>query len=201
MIPPRPRPSGGPAPDVPLRYLVVAAGAFVLAAVGVLWLAPEMAGHYYHPHIVALTHMVTLGWITLTIMGASYQLIPIVLERPIWSERPDGTLEHDGDELIAGAHDGERDPAEGHHMGERHDVRMVVVAGHLRSQPEHPHRGQDERPGRDYQVAQRHVGRGAAGGAGARRDHRGCSPRRMRMRVTPRSISSVSWMKPRSSSW
>ncbi len=87
MIPPRPRPSGGPAPDVPLRYLVVAAGAFVLAAVGVLWLAPEMAGHYYHPHIVALTHMVTLGWITLTIMGASYQLIPIVLERPIWSER------------------------------------------------------------------------------------------------------------------
>ncbi len=87
MIPPRPSPSGGPAPDVPLRYLVAAAGAFVLAALGVLWLAPELAGHYYHPRIVALTHMVTLGWITLTIMGASYQLIPIVLERPIWSER------------------------------------------------------------------------------------------------------------------
>jgi hypothetical protein len=30
---------------------------------------------------------VTLGWITLAIMGASYQLVPIVLERPIWSER------------------------------------------------------------------------------------------------------------------
>ena len=87
MIPPRPRPSGGPAPDVPLRYLVAAAGTFVLAALGVLWLAPELAGHYYHPRIVALTHTVTLGWITLTIMGASYQLIPIVLERPIWSER------------------------------------------------------------------------------------------------------------------
>ena len=29
----------------------------------------------------------TLGWITLTIMGASYQLIPVVLQRPIWSER------------------------------------------------------------------------------------------------------------------
>jgi hypothetical protein len=87
MIPPRPRPSGGPAPDVPLRYLATAAGAFVLAALGVLWLAPELAGHYYHPRIVALTHTVTLGWITLTIMGASYQLIPIVLERPIWSER------------------------------------------------------------------------------------------------------------------
>jgi hypothetical protein len=87
MIPPRPRPSGGPAPDVPLRYLVAAAGAFVLATLGVVWLAPELAGHYYHPRIVALTHTVTLGWITLTIMGASYQLIPIVLERTIWSER------------------------------------------------------------------------------------------------------------------
>ena len=37
--------------------------------------------------MLALTHTVTLGWITLAIMGASYQLIPIVLERPIWSER------------------------------------------------------------------------------------------------------------------
>lgn len=87
MIPPRPGAAGGPAPDVPLRYLVAAAATFVLAALGVVWLAPELAGHYYHPHVVALTHTVTLGWITLTIMGASYQLIPIVLERPIWSER------------------------------------------------------------------------------------------------------------------
>jgi hypothetical protein len=87
VIPPRPRAAGGPAPDVPLRYLVTAAGAFVLATLGVVWLAPELAGHYYHPRLVALTHTVTLGWITLTIMGASYQLIPIVLERPIWSQR------------------------------------------------------------------------------------------------------------------
>ena len=36
---------------------------------------------------MALTHTLTLGWITLAIMGASYQLIPIVLKRPLWSER------------------------------------------------------------------------------------------------------------------
>ena len=85
MIPPRP--SSGPAPDVPLRYLLLSAAAFVLAAPGVAWFAPELAGHYYHPHVVALTHAVTLGWITLAIMGAGYQLIPIVLGRPVWSER------------------------------------------------------------------------------------------------------------------
>lgn len=82
-----PRAASGPAPDVPLRYLLASAAAFIAASLGVVWLAPELAGHYYHPRVVALTHTVTLGWITLAIMGASYQLLPIVLGRPIWSER------------------------------------------------------------------------------------------------------------------
>jgi cbb3-type cytochrome oxidase subunit 1 len=77
----------GPSVLLPLRYLVAAAGAFLLAAVSLPWLERELAGHYYQPRILALTHTATLGWITLTIMGASYQIIPIVLERPIWSER------------------------------------------------------------------------------------------------------------------
>jgi hypothetical protein len=85
MIPPRP--GSGHAATVPLPYLLTAAISFVGAALGALWLAPELSGHYYHPRLLALTHTVTLGWITLTIMGASYQLIPIVLQRPIWSER------------------------------------------------------------------------------------------------------------------
>jgi hypothetical protein len=76
-----------PSPLLPLSFLTVAALAFVLAAIALPWVATELAGHYYHPSILALTHTLTLGWITLTILGASYQLIPIVLERPVWSER------------------------------------------------------------------------------------------------------------------
>jgi hypothetical protein len=76
-----------PSTMLPLAYLLTAVVAFVSAAVAVPWLAPELAGHYYHPRLLALTHTVTLGWITLTIMGASYQLVPIVVERPLWSER------------------------------------------------------------------------------------------------------------------
>ena len=82
-----PRPSPRPATDVPLRYLCLAAAALVAAALGVVWRAGDLAGHYYHPHVVALAHTVTLGWITLAIMGASYQVLPVVLERPVWSER------------------------------------------------------------------------------------------------------------------
>ncbi len=87
MIPRHPAPGRPPSVTLPLRYLIAASAAFVLAALGVPWLASDLAGHYYQPRIVALVHTVTLGWITLTIMGASFQLIPIVLERPIWSER------------------------------------------------------------------------------------------------------------------
>ena len=82
-----PRGGRGPSPLLPLSYLTPAAAAFVLAALGVPWLSADLAGHWYHPRLLALTHTVTLGWISLTIMGASYQLIPIVLQRPIWSER------------------------------------------------------------------------------------------------------------------
>jgi hypothetical protein len=82
-----PAPARSPSIFLPLRYLVAAAVAFLLAAASLPWLARELAGHYYQPRILALVHTMTLGWITLTIMGASYQIIPIVLERPVWSER------------------------------------------------------------------------------------------------------------------
>ena len=85
--PARPRPASGLSALVPLAYLVCAAVAFLAASLNVSWLAPELAGYYYHPQLLALTHTITLGWVTLAIMGASYQLIPIVLEREIWSER------------------------------------------------------------------------------------------------------------------
>lgn len=80
-------PARGPSALLPLTHLITAAAAFVLAALALPWLASDLAGHYYHPRVLALTHTVTLGWITLTIMGASYQIIPIVLGKALWSER------------------------------------------------------------------------------------------------------------------
>jgi hypothetical protein len=72
---------------LPLAYLGAAATAFVLAALSLPALGAELAGHYYHPRLLALVHVVALGWITLAILGASYQLIPVTIERPLWSER------------------------------------------------------------------------------------------------------------------
>jgi hypothetical protein len=77
----------GPAVDVPLRYLATAAGALVAGTLGIAWLAPALVAHYYQPRVLALVHVLTLGWITFSIVGASYQLVPVIAERPLWSER------------------------------------------------------------------------------------------------------------------
>lgn len=76
-----------PSTMLPLAYLATAAAFFVAAMASLPWLANELAGHYYQPRVLALTHLVTLGWITMSILGASYQLIPIVLGRTLWSLR------------------------------------------------------------------------------------------------------------------
>lgn len=72
---------------LPLAWLVTAATAFVAAAGALPFFAPALAGHYYHPVVLALTHTITLGWITMTIVGASYQLIPVLMERTVASPR------------------------------------------------------------------------------------------------------------------
>jgi len=87
MIPLSVHAGRAPSVTLPLAYLAMAATAFVLAALALPGLGVALAGHYYHPRLLALTHVVTLGWITLAIMGASYQLIPVVIERPLFSER------------------------------------------------------------------------------------------------------------------
>lgn len=57
-------------------------------AVGLVWIAPELAmGAYPSPHVAGITHLFTLGWITTTIFGAMAQLLPVALGAPIRSTR------------------------------------------------------------------------------------------------------------------
>ena len=60
----------------------------VAGAVGLVWIAPELAmGMYPSPHVAGITHLFTLGWITTTIFGALAQLLPVALGAPIRSTR------------------------------------------------------------------------------------------------------------------
>ena len=60
----------------------------VAGAAGLVWIAPELAiGAYPSPHVAGVTHLFTLGWLTTTIFGALYQLLPVALGAPLRSAR------------------------------------------------------------------------------------------------------------------
>jgi hypothetical protein len=73
------KPKRAPAPDLPGRYLVTGLGAFLLFALGVPLLAPDLVRTNDDPRVLALTHLAVLGWVTMTMFGALYQLFPVAL--------------------------------------------------------------------------------------------------------------------------
>ncbi|HET6402113.1 MAG TPA: hypothetical protein VFH95_12035 [Candidatus Kapabacteria bacterium] len=65
-----------------------AAGCFFVVLCAVFALSwQDIHGFYFQPKLLAITHLATLGWITMTIFGALFQLVPVVLEVPLWSAR------------------------------------------------------------------------------------------------------------------
>lgn len=66
-----------------------AAMLYLLAGgVGLVWIAPQLAaGAYPSPLVAGVTHLFTLGWLTMTIFGALSQLLPVALGAPIRSVR------------------------------------------------------------------------------------------------------------------
>ncbi|MDQ3109707.1 MAG: hypothetical protein M3R17_07405 [Bacteroidota bacterium] len=65
------------------------AGAFflLLFTVGLFICSDEITGHYFHPHLLALVHVVILGFCTMIIFGALYQFLPVIAERPLYSAK------------------------------------------------------------------------------------------------------------------
>jgi len=62
---------------------------------GLTWLSvtlliffyPEsVTQHFFNPQLLSITHLLVLGWITMVIFGALYQLIPVILEVKLFSE-------------------------------------------------------------------------------------------------------------------
>lgn len=80
--------ASGPPLRLPGEHFSAALSFLFLGACGVVWVAPALAvGAYPSPHVVAVAHLFTLGWLTTSIMGALYQFLPVALGQPIASER------------------------------------------------------------------------------------------------------------------
>lgn len=69
------------------KYFIAAIFSFILLTGLLLLFYKDISGFHFQPKILAITHIATLGWITMIIFGALFQLIPVVLEVKLYSEK------------------------------------------------------------------------------------------------------------------
>lgn len=60
---------------------------FLLLAILLFFSANDLTRHYFAPHILAIVHTAALGWGTMMIFGAAYQLLPVICERVLYSDK------------------------------------------------------------------------------------------------------------------
>jgi len=68
---------------LPVLYFALAHAALSCAFAAVVWRPEMVGGFFYHPRMLAVVHLVTLGWITASILGSLYIVGPLALRTPL----------------------------------------------------------------------------------------------------------------------
>ena len=79
-----------PAAGLPLLYFAFAHLCLALAFAALVVRPDLPAGYFHHPRMIALVHLITLGWISSSILGAFYIVAPLALRMPLrpgWADR------------------------------------------------------------------------------------------------------------------
>jgi hypothetical protein len=71
---------------VVLPFYIFAAVSFLLACILLLINTSAVHQHYFQPQTLAITHLMALGWGTMIILGASHQLLPVLIEGKLSSD-------------------------------------------------------------------------------------------------------------------
>jgi hypothetical protein len=72
---------------VPLLF-ILAGITSLLVAISLIFLRPEvLTTYHYNQYVIAITHLIVLGWIGSVVMGAMYQLVPVALETRLFSQK------------------------------------------------------------------------------------------------------------------
>lgn len=79
---------------LPGQHFAAALLFLVAGAAGLAWRAPALAaGAFPDRGLVAAAHLLTLGWISTSVMGALYQFLPVALGAPVrWRGLADATF-------------------------------------------------------------------------------------------------------------
>ncbi len=79
--------NSAPALDLPARFFALAMLNLLLVAVSSPFALPLLAQGYGGAHVLAFVHLNTLGVVATVVVGAGYQLAPVVLQTKLASER------------------------------------------------------------------------------------------------------------------
>lgn len=71
---------------VVLPFYIYASISFLIGCVLLLLNTELIQLHYFSPHTLAITHVMALGWGTMMILGASHQLLPVLVEGKLDSD-------------------------------------------------------------------------------------------------------------------
>lgn len=71
---------------VVLPFYMYAAVSFLAATILLFFSSSAFVQHYFHPQTLAVTHLMALGWGAMMILGASHQLVPVLIEGKLHSD-------------------------------------------------------------------------------------------------------------------
>ena len=74
---------------IPLLYFAFAHLCLATALTALAFAPTSLVGFFYHPRMLAVVHLVTLGWISSSILGSIYIVGPLALRMPLPARGPD----------------------------------------------------------------------------------------------------------------
>ena len=70
-----------------LPFYATGAVMFLVLCVLMLFSPETFTKHYFTPHLLTMVHTAALGWGTMVIFGAAHQLLPVICEQDLYSEK------------------------------------------------------------------------------------------------------------------
>ena len=79
--------ANAPSSKIVVPHFIAGGISFFIVAILLAISTPELLTAYYDNKLIAITHIAILGWASMMVFGALYQLIPVVYETSLYSEK------------------------------------------------------------------------------------------------------------------
>ncbi len=76
-----------PSPKIVIPHYVFGGMILLLTSLLIVFYPKAFTQHFFSAQLLAITHLLVLGWISMIIFGALYQLLPVIMEVKLYSEQ------------------------------------------------------------------------------------------------------------------